>query len=72
NGTTGGLVQPGDVDGLRKSLQHMVHDHGWRAQAVHEARRRAEEHYRRDTFARRCEAVFERLTADRPTGRSRS
>lgn len=67
NGAAGRLVPPGDAEALQKALLHVVHDAKWRAQATGEARRRADQHYRPDAFARRCEAVFDRLT-----GRSRS
>jgi glycosyltransferase involved in cell wall biosynthesis len=71
NGAAGRLVPPGDPGALQKALRHVVHDGGWRAQAVGEARRRAEQNYRPDAFARRCEAVFGRLV-DAAIGRSRS
>ena len=67
NGAAGRLVPADDHKALRKALQHVVNDGSWRAQAVGEARRRAEQNYRPGAFARRCEAVFDRLT-----GRSRS
>ncbi|HEB54122.1 MAG TPA: glycosyltransferase family 1 protein [bacterium] len=69
-GASGVLVPPGDVTALQAGLMRVLTDPDEKDRLVAAARRRAQEHYRLEQFARRCERVFEQAIAT--TARSRS
>ena len=60
-GAAGRLVAPGDREGLCAALRAVTQDADLRQRYIAHGQRRAEEYYRPAAFARRCEAVFDRL-----------
>jgi len=63
DGTTGYLVTPGDVDGLRERLAEVLSGASLAAQLGKNARERVREHFTWRACAERCLAAYSELTA---------
>jgi glycosyltransferase involved in cell wall biosynthesis len=67
-GVTGSLASAGDVKGLRRAILDLLQDDEGRREMGASCRRIAEDEYRLDIQARRYEALYEQLLADRAPG----